>query len=60
MNPPVNLQDTPEHRTSILNEKKGNLKATLGEWFNYLNDENGGLAYLDNKTRHWIFNSVAN
>ncbi|MBU6197582.1 MAG: hypothetical protein KGO93_08480, partial [Cyanobacteria bacterium REEB446] len=60
MNPPVNLQDTPEHRTSILNEKKGNLKATLGEWFNYLNDEDGGLAYLDNKTRHWIFNSVAN
>ena len=60
MNPPVNLQDTPEQRTSILNEKKTNLKATLGEWFNYLNDENGGLAYLDNKTRHWIFNSVAN
>ena len=43
-----------------LNEKKANLKATLGEWFNYLNDENGGLTYLDNKTRHWIFNSVAN
>jgi hypothetical protein len=60
MNPPVNLQDTPEQRTSILNEKKANLKAALGEWFNYLNDGNGGLAYLDNKTRHWIFNSVAN
>ena len=60
MNPPVNLQDTPEQRTSILNEKKANLKATLAEWFNYLNDENGGLAYLDNKTRHWVFNSVAN
>jgi hypothetical protein len=43
-----------------LNEKKANLKATLAEWFNYLNDENGGLAYLDNKTSHWIFNSVAN
>ena len=60
MNPPVNLQDTPENRESILDEKKANLKATLVEWFNYLNDENGGLAYLDNKTRHWIFNSVAN
>ena len=60
MNPPVNLQDTSENRKSILDEKKANLKATLGEWFNYLNDEDGGLAYLDNKTRHWIFNSVAN
>jgi ankyrin repeat protein len=60
MNPPVDLQDTPENRKSILDEKKANLKATLAEWFNYLNDENGGLAYLDNKTRHWIFNSVAN
>ncbi|MFM7458363.1 MAG: hypothetical protein ACKO3R_06865 [bacterium] len=60
MNPPENLQDTPKQRTFILNDKKANLKATLGEWFNYLNDENGGLAYLDNKTRHWIFNSVAN
>jgi hypothetical protein len=60
MNPPVNLQDTPKNRKSILDEKKANLKATLAEWFNYLNNENGGLAYLDNKTRHWIFNSVAN
>ena len=60
MNPPVNLQDTSENRKSILDEKQANLKATLGEWFNYLNDKNGGLAYLDNKTRHWIFNSVAN
>ena len=60
MNPPVDLQDTPENRKSILDEKKANLKATLAEWFNYLNNENGGLAYLDNKTRHWIFNSVAN
>ncbi|MFZ4084775.1 MAG: hypothetical protein ACOYK1_04465 [Vampirovibrionia bacterium] len=60
MNPPVNLQDTSENRKSRLDEKQANLKATLAEWFNYLNNEDGGLAYLDNKTRHWIFNSVAN
>jgi DNA-binding phage protein len=60
MNPPVNLKDTPENRKSILDETKANLKATLVEWFDYLNNKNGGLAYLGNKTRHWIFHSVAN
>ena len=59
MDPPIRLEDNPENRRLILEEKRGNLKATLDEWFNYLNDTNGGRAYLSNETRHWIFNSVS-
>ena len=60
MDPPVRLEDNPENRRLILEEKRGNLKATLDDWFNYLNDTNGGRAYLSNETRHWILNSVSN
>jgi uncharacterized protein YjbI with pentapeptide repeats/dsDNA-binding SOS-regulon protein len=39
-------------------EQRAELKATLAEWFDYLNDKNGDSVNLSNRTRHWIFNSV--
>ena len=60
MNPPVHITDNEENRKSILDEKRANLKATLEEWFDYLNDEDGGLVYLNDDARHWILNSVVN
>ncbi|MFZ4085313.1 MAG: hypothetical protein ACOYK1_07265, partial [Vampirovibrionia bacterium] len=39
-------------------EQRAELKATLEEWFDYLNDKNGDSVNLSNRTRHWIFNSV--
>ena len=60
MNPPVHITDNEENRKSILDEKRANLKATLEEWFDYLNDEDGGLVYLNDDARHCILNSVVN
>jgi ankyrin repeat protein len=46
-------------RLKVFENKKADLRASLTDWFNYLNDPDGGVTYLNNKTRHWIFNAVA-